>query len=337
MRAFEVQGAFGLDHLVLVERPAPEPGPGEVRIALRAASLNYRDLLMIEGRYNPRQPLPFVPCSDGAGEVVALGPGAQRFQVGDRVTPTFAPPWIAGEPTRERIRATLGGPLDGMLAEEIVLSEQGCAAIPQHLSYEEASTLPCAAVTAWNALFTEGGVEPGHTVLVQGTGGVSIFALQLARLAGARVIVTSGSDEKLARARDLGAWETINYRTTPKWGAVAKEVTGGRGVDLVLEVGGAGTLAQSLAAVRFGGTIALIGVLAGGAAELSIVPIFMQRVRVQGILAGDRESFEAMNRAIAAHGLHPVVDRVFPWTEARAALDHMAAGKHLGKIVLKIE
>ncbi len=336
MRAFEVQGAFGLDHLVLAERPAREPGRGEVRVALSAVSLNYRDWLMVEGRYNPRQPLPFIPCSDGAGEVVAVGPGVTRFAIGDRVTPTFAPPWVAGEPTRERVRATLGGPLDGTLAEEIVISEEGCVAIPENLSYEEASTLPCAAVTAWNALFTEGGVEPGHIVLVQGTGGVSIFALQLARLAGALVIVTSGSDEKLARARELGAWETINYRSTPKWGAVAKELTGGRGVDVVLEVGGAGTLAQSLAAIRFGGTIALIGVLAGGAAELSIVPIFMQRVRVQGILAGDRESFEAMNRAIAAHDLRPVVDRVFPWTEARAALEHMAAGRHFGKIVLAI-
>ncbi len=337
MRAFEVQGAFGLDHLVLTERPQVEPGPGQVRVAIRAVSLNYRDLMMIQGLYNPRQPLPFIPCSDGAGEVVAVGPGVERFELGDRVMPIFAPPWIAGEPSREKVRATLGGPLDGTLAQEIVLSEQGCVAIPEHLSYEEASTLPCAAVTAWNALSTEGRVQPGETVVVQGTGGVSIFALQLAQLAGARVIVTSGSDEKLDRARALGAWETINYRSTPKWGVRVKELTEGRGADLVLEVGGAGTLAQSLAAVRFGGTIALIGVLAGGAAELSIVPIFMQRVRLQGILVGDRESFEAMNRALSAQGLRPVVDSALPWTEARAALDRMAAGKHFGKIVLQVD
>lgn len=332
-QAYEI-GAFGLENLRLVERPALPVGPGQVRLALAAVSLNYRDLMTVLGTYNPRQKLPLIPCSDGAGTVVEVGAGVTRFKVGDRALPIFAQRYIAGEPTRERVRSTLGGPLDGTLASEIVLSEEGLVATPASLSDEEASTLACAGLTAWSAIVTEGGVKAGDTVLVQGTGGVSIFALAFARMVGARVIVTSGSDEKLARARKLGACETINYRTTPSWGARAKELTGGRGVDLVVEVGGAGTLAQSLAAIRFGGTIALIGVLAGGAAELSIIPIFMQKVRIQGVLVGDRDAFEAMHRAIEANGLKPVIDRTFPWPEARAAFDHLAAGRHLGKVVV---
>ncbi|HYG65056.1 MAG TPA: NAD(P)-dependent alcohol dehydrogenase, partial [Thermoanaerobaculia bacterium] len=240
----------------------------------------------------------------------------------------------AGAPTRDKIRSTLGGPLDGMLAERVVLSEEGVVRTPEHLSDEEAATLPCAAVTAWNALVTEGRVAAGETVLVQGTGGVSLFALQLAKLLGARVIATSSSDDKLARARELGADEGINYKDVPDWGARAKELTGGEGVDLVVEVGGAGTLQQSLRAVRIGGRVALIGNLAGTSAEVPLTLIFMQRVNVYGILVGDRESFEAMNRAIAAHRLRPVVDRVFPLDDTRAAFEHMAAGRHFGKIVI---
>jgi NADPH:quinone reductase-like Zn-dependent oxidoreductase len=336
MRAVEIRGGFGLDNLAVVERPDPRPGPGQVLVRLRAASLNYRDLLTVEGKYNPKQKLPLIPGSDGAGEVVAVGEGVTRVRPGDRVCTIFAQKWIAGRPTRERLRSTLGGPLDGTLAELAVLDQEGVVRTPDHLTDEEAATLPCAAVTAWSALVTEGAITAGDTVLVQGTGGVSLFALQLAKLLGARLIATSSRDEKLARAREMGADETINYREVPAWGVRARELTGGEGVDHVVEVGGAGTLQQSLLAVRFGGTISLIGNLAGTKSELLLTHIFMQKIRVQGILVGDRESFEAMNRAIALHRLRPVIDRAFPLEEAAAAFSHMAAGEHFGKIVIRI-
>ncbi|MBW8877018.1 MAG: NAD(P)-dependent alcohol dehydrogenase [Acidobacteria bacterium] len=332
MRAVEIRG-FSLDQMAIVERPDPAPGPGQALVRLRAASLNFRDLLTVQGKYNPKLKLPLIPCSDGAGEVVAIGDGVTRVRPGDRVCAIFAQRWIAGEPTRERLRSTLGGPLDGTLTELAVFDQEGLVKVPDHLTDEEAATLPCAAVTAWTALQ---GITAGDTVLLQGTGGVSIFALQLARLLGARVIITSSSDEKLARARELGAAEGINYRETPDWAARVKELAGGAGVDLVVEVGGAGTLKQSLQSVRMGGTIALLGVLAGNTAEISLPLIFMQNVRVQGILVGPRESFEAMNRAIALHQLHPVIDRVFPLEDVRAAFEHMGAGGHFGKIVVRI-
>ncbi len=333
MKAVELR-AWGVENLVLAERPEPRAGAGQALVRMRAASLNYRDLLMVRGEYNPKQRLPLVPCSDGCGEVVAVGEGVTRAAVGDRVCPTFHQRWIAGEPTRELLRGTLGGPLDGTLAELMVVDEQGLVRPPEHLSDEEAATLPCAALTAWNALVTEGRVTAADTVLVQGTGGVSIFALQLAVLSGARVIVTSSRDEKLARARELGAWEAINYREQPGWGARAAELTGGRGVDLVVEVGGAGTLEQSLRAVRPGGTIALIGVLSGATTELRLNSVLMRKIRVQGIIVGPRESFEAMNRAVAHRRLRPVVDRVFPLAEVRAAFDHLASGRHFGKVCI---
>ena len=335
MRAVEIRGAFGLDNLVLTERPDPRPGFGQVLLRMRAASLNYRDLLMVQGKYNPKQKLPLIPCSDGVGEVVELGEGVSRVRVRDRVCPIFAQQWLAGEPTREKARSTLGGPLDGTLAELMAVDQEGLVKVPDHLTDEEAASLPCAAVTAWNALMA-GGVKAGDTVLVQGTGGVSLFALQFAKALGARVIATSSSDRKLDRVREMGAAETINYRETPDWGARAKELTGGVGVDLVVEVGGAGTLDQSLRAVRFGGAISLIGNLAGIDAQVRLTLIFMQHVRMLGIFVGSRESFEAMNRAIAVHGLRPVVDRVFPLEEARAAFELMGAGGHFGKICIRI-
>jgi NADPH:quinone reductase-like Zn-dependent oxidoreductase len=336
VRAVEIRGGFGLANLALTERPEPRPGPGQALVRLRAAALNYRDLLTAEGKYNPKQKLPLVLCSDGAGEVVEVGSGVARVAPGDRVSPIFAQRWIAGVPTREKLRSTLGGPLDGTLAELAVFDQEGLVKIPEHLSDEEAATLPCAAVTAWSALVTEGGVTAGDTVLVQGTGGVSLFALQIAKLLGARVIATSSRDDKLARARELGADEGINYKEIPEWGTRAKELTGGAGVDHVVEVGGAGTLQQSLRAVRIGGTISLIGNLAGTKTELLLTQIFMQKIRVNGILVGHREGFEAMNRAVAFHRLRPVIDRIFPLEEARAAFDHMAAGDHFGKIVIRI-
>jgi NADPH:quinone reductase-like Zn-dependent oxidoreductase len=335
MRAIELAGGFGLDKLSLVERPDPLPGPGQVLVRVRAAALNYRDLLTVNGHYNRRQPLPLVPCSDAAGEVAAVGEGVSRVRPGDRVCSLFAQRWIAGPPSAEKLRWTLGGALDGVLAERVVLSAEGVVATPPHLSDEEAATLPCAALTAWSALVDEGSVRAGDTVVAQGTGGVSIFGLQLARLLGARVIITSSSDEKLARARALGAAEGVNYRAMPEWGDRVKELTAG-GADLVLEVGGAGTFAQSLRAVRPGGQVSLIGNLTGTATEVVLTSILMRRVRVQGILVGSRESFEAMNRAIALHRLRPVIDRVFPLAEARAAFEHMAAARHFGKIVIRL-
>lgn len=335
MRAIEIQTQFGLDHLVQVDRPLPEPGPRQILLRMRAVALNYRDLLTVAGEYNPKQPLPLIPCSDGVGEVTAVGDGVERVSEGDRVIPIFAQSWISGAPTRARLRSTLGGPLDGTLAEYVLLHEDGVVHAPNHLEDEEAASLPCSAVTAWNALVGENPVKAGDTVLVQGTGGVSIFALQLAQLLGARVVVTSSSDEKIERVRDLGAWETINYRENPEWGKDARRLTGGEGVDRVVEVGGAETLAQSLSAVAIGGQISLVGNLSGGVLQLNIIPIFMRQVRLQGILVGHRESLEQMNRAIDAHAMRPVIDRVFPVSETRQAFEYMKAGRHFGKICIR--
>lgn len=335
MRACQIQGSFGVEHLGWVERPDPTPGAGEVVVQMRAASLNYRDLLMITGKYNPRQPLPLVPLSDGVGEVIAVGQGVSRVRVGERVAAIFAQTWLDGAPNREALKSTLGGPRDGVLAEQIVLSEHGVVRVPSHLTDVQAATLPCAAVTAWRGLVEQGGVKPGETVLVQGTGGVSIFALQFALLAGARVIVTSSDDAKLERARTLGAWATINYRSVPAWGKRALELTGGAGVDHVIEVGGTGTLAQSMVAVRPGGHISVIGILGGATSEVNLLPILMQNLRLLGVVVGSRANFEAMNRAIEAHRLVPVVDRVLPWTDVHGALAHLASGQHFGKVCLQ--
>jgi NADPH:quinone reductase-like Zn-dependent oxidoreductase len=335
VRAWQLQERFGLDRLRLVELPDPRPGHGELLLRLRAVSLNYRDLMMVEGRYNPRQRLPLVPCSDGAGEVVGVGEGVSGWQPGERACPIFAPGWLAGEPDRERLRGTLGGPLDGTLRELMTVRAEAVVRPPPHLDDVEASTLPCAAVTAWSALVRQGGLRAGQSVLVLGTGGVALFALQVARLHGARVLVTSSSDEKLARARALGADAGVNYRAEPAWGKRIRELTG-EGVDHVVEVGGAGTLAESMRAVRAGGTIHLIGVLASGEAPLSIVPVFMSQLRVQGVLVGPREAFEQLVRAFALHEVRPVVDRVFPFEETPAAFAHLASGAHFGKICLRV-
>lgn len=335
MRAVVIEGAFGVENLRVVERPDPTPAPREVVVRLRAASLNYRDLLVVLGQYNPRQPLPLVPLSDGVGDVVAIGDGVKRFSIGDRVSPIFATAWLAGAPTAAVLRTTLGSPNDGVLREQISLHEDALVRVPEHLTDAEAATLPCAGVTAWCALFTEGRVEPGQTVLVQGTGGVSLFALSLAKLAGAEVIVTSSSDEKLERAKALGADFTINYRSTPEWGKAARARSPG-GVDHVVDVGGATTLEQSLRAVRVGGTVSVIGVLGGAAAPINVLPILMQQVRLQGVIVGPRDAFESMNRAIAKHALRPVVDRTFAMEELGEALRHMQRGAHFGKLVLSI-
>jgi NADPH:quinone reductase-like Zn-dependent oxidoreductase len=335
MKAFRLHEFTGPDGLKLEEIPDPMPGPGQVLIRLRAAALNYRDLLVVKGAYNPKLRLPFVPLSDGAGEVIALGAGARRFRVGERVVVPFMPGWLEGAPDEEKARSALGGGGNGLLAEQIVLPEQALLPIPAHLSFEEAATLPCAGVTAWNAVVANGGVKPGDTVLVQGTGGVSLFALQFARLAGARVIATSSSDRKLAKALELGASEGINYKTTPDWDKRARELTGGRGVDQIIEVGGAGTLPRSMRAVRIGGYIACIGVLSG-TGDVNPTPILMKTIRVQGIFVGSRSMFEDMNRAIEISQLRPIIDRVFPFEEAALALKHLESGAHFGKLVVQI-
>jgi NADPH:quinone reductase-like Zn-dependent oxidoreductase len=333
MKAFELTG-FGIDKLALAERPMPSPGHGQALIKMRAWSLNFRDLLMARGLYNPRLKFPFLTLSDGVGEVVEVGPGVTRVKPGDRVAGAFMQGWTEGGLDDAKAQTALGGEIPGLAAEYAVLDQAGLVHVPVHLSDEEAATLPCAAVTAWNGLVTSGGVKAGETVLVQGTGGVSLFALQFAKLHGARIIATSSSDEKLQRVRALGADETINYKTTPEWGRAAKAMTGGRGVDHVIEVGGTGTLAQSLQAVRAGGHISLIGVLAGGTFD-NPIPILLRNIRVQGIFVGSRAMFEDMNRAIAMHSLRPVVDRVFPFTDYPNALAHLESGAHFGKVVLK--
>jgi NADPH:quinone reductase-like Zn-dependent oxidoreductase len=335
MRAYEIQGGFGIEALTLTERPEPKPGPGQILLKLRAWSLNYRDLLVIKGAYNPKLRLPMIPLSDGVGEVAVVGEGVTRVKPGERVAGIFMQKWLEGEVNEAAGKSALGGALPGLLSEYAVLQEDGVVQIPAHLTDEEAATLPCAAVTAWHALVTEGRISSGQTVLIQGTGGVSLFALQFARLAGARVIATSSSDQKLERVRSLGASEGINYRSTPAWEERVRELTGGVGVDHIVEVGGAGTLGKSLRAVKMGGQISLIGILAG-VGEVNPLPVLMKNVRLQGIFVGSREMFEAMNRAIVLHQLRPVVDRVFGFADIKDALRHMESGAHFGKICVRI-
>lgn len=334
MKAYRVEEQFGIDSIVEADVAPEALVPGSVRLKMKAATLNYRDLLMVTGRYNPKQPLPLVPLSDGVGEVVEIGEGVSRVQVGDRVCPLFARGWLAGEMEPEVRKRTHGGPLDGTLREEMVIDEASLVHVPAHLSDAMAASLPCAAVTAWSALVTSGQIRAGDDVLLLGTGGVSIMALQLAKALGARVIVTSSSDEKLARAKALGADALVNYRDDPQWGKTVRELTNGRGVDHVVEVGGVGTLAQSLRAVRLNGTVSLIGVLAGTQANTSLLPVLMGNVRIQGVFVGHRQSFEAMNRCIEVHRIEPVVSETFPVSEVRDALRWMERGEHFGKIAL---
>ena len=309
------------------------PAMGKFLVKIRAASVNYRDLLMISGKYSRNLPLPLIPFSDGAGEIVEIGDGVSRWKAGDRVAGIFFQEWLGGKITETAARSALGGAIEGVLAEFVVFHDDGLVAIPKHLSYEEGATLPCAAVTAWNAL-TSGGLTCGQSVLTLGTGGVSTFALQFAKAAGARIIATSSSDEKLGRAMNMGASDGINFKNVPEWEERVVELTEGTGVDLVVEVGGAGTLGKSLRAVRVGGHISLIGVLSGQSGEVNPLPATMKSVRIQGIFVGSREMFEAMNRAVTVHQIRPVIDRVFPFTEAKEALHHMQSAAHFGKVVI---
>lgn len=336
MRVWELTEGSATDWpLQLATRPDPYAGPGEVVLRPRAVALNYRDLVVARGGYGGRVPAGAVPCSDAAGDIVECGPDVRDLRVGDRVTSVFAPDWVAGAPTRASLRATLGaGQGPGVLAEYVVLPAHAVLPAPEYLAPEEAATLPCAALTAWHALFEDFACGPGTVVLTLGSGGVSLFAAQFAVHAGATVIGTSGQPAKLARLENLGVSATINYRTEPAWGERVRALTPGQeGVDLVVEVGGQGTLEQSLRAVRPGGTVALIGTVAGRA-EVSLAPLFLRNIRLQGVLVGARDMFVRMNESLTRWQLRPVVDRVFRFEEAPAAFTYLASGAHVGKVVV---
>ena len=336
MRVFQVEGAWSMENVRISTRPDPHPGAGQVRLRIKASALNYRDLLVPSRGYGSRmKSLPLIMLGDGLGVVDSVGEGVTRVNTGDRVCPLFFQSWMSGEPNQKRLSLSLGSELDGTMAEFMVLSEEGVALAPAHLDDVEAASLPAAAVTAWRALVTEGRVKPGDRVLIQGTGGVSLFALQFAKMLGALVIVTSSSDEKLARAQAMGADETINYHLVPEWGKRAREIASGDGVDHVVEVGGQGTMPQSLRAVRAGGTISMIGVLSGGTMNVPLGQIVTRHVRLQGITVGSGDDFARMAKAMGQHKLRPVISRVFAFEELRLALDYMASGKHFGKICIK--
>ena len=337
MRAYQSpKGGAGIEALTLVERPDPKPAYRQILVKIRACSLNFRDLGIVRGSYRMPVRDNFIPLSDGAGEVIEAGPGVTRFKVGDRVAGNFFQRWPGGEPAADTHTSALGGGIDGMLADYAVLEEDGAVKIPPHLSLEEGATLPCAAVTVWHAMVEHAKLKAGDCILLQGTGGVSLFGLQFARMMGIRAIITSSSDEKLKRAKTLGAAFGINYKTTPDWEKAAMEFTGGIGVDHVVEVGGAATLTRSFHALRAGGKITLIGGLSGGATELNPGLIFSRRANVQGISVGSTQMFMAMNRAIEANAIKPVIDKVFAFADAPAAYQHMASGAHFGKIVIQI-
>jgi NADPH:quinone reductase-like Zn-dependent oxidoreductase len=337
MRAYELpKGGAGFDALVEVDRPTPKPLYRQVLVKVAACSLNFRDLGIVRGTYRAPVRENLIPLSDGAGEVVEIGPGVTRVKVGDKVAGAFFQRWIGGDAGPNAHASALGGGIDGMLAEYVVLEEEGAVRIPAHLSIEEGATLPCAAVTAWEAMMHHGKLIAGQTVLLQGTGGVSVFGLQFAHAMGITAIVTSSSDDKLARAKALGAAHGINYKTTLEWDKAAIALNSGRGVDQVLEVGGANTLTLSFGAIRVGGKVTMIGGLSGGAQELNPGLIFSKRANVQGISVGSVQTFEAMNAAITANKIKPVIDRVFGFDETKAAYRHMASGAHFGKIVIRV-
>ena len=336
MKVFQIQDDWGMEHLRLATRPDPRPGPGQVLLRMKAASLNYRDLVVpMRGYGSFTGNLPLIPLSDGVGEVVETGAGVTRAKVGDRLCPLFSQGWISGEPSIERLKQSLGGPLDGTMAEYMVVPEEGVVKVPALLTDEQAASLPCAALTAWSAIVTHDNLGPGSRVLVQGTGGVALFALQFAKLRGAHVTVISSSDEKIARAKTLGADAAINYVKTPEWYKATREITAGHGYDHILELGGEKTLPQSLRCIRPGGTLSMIGVLSGAMLSAPLGLVVTRQVRLQGITVGHRDGFEAMVRAIDQHQLQPVTDKVFPFDQLKEAMAYLKSGAHFGKICIR--
>ena len=334
--ALRLTTTFGIDHLTYDTLAIPDLAPDEVLVAIRAASLNYRDLMLVTGKYDPNVARPRIPCSDGAGEVLATGSAVTRFKPGDRVTASFFPNWTEGPPIYANQSSALGGSVDGTLTTHQLFPEHALLQIPDGLTYAEAATLPCAAVTAWNALVSTANIGPQDTVLLLGTGGVSIFGLQIAKLRGARTILTSSSDAKLDRARQLGADETINYAIHPDWDSEVRRLTSKHGVTHVLEVGGGGTLPLSLRSAAIGAQISIIGVLTGTQQPLDILPILLKSLRVQGIYVGSRHMLQQVAEIFAQTNTGPVIDRTFPFAEAKAAFHHLRAATHFGKLVIEI-
>lgn len=339
MRVIQIEGGWSFDHLVLAERAVPEPCAGQVLVRMHAASLNARDLIVpLRGYGRATGELPLIPVSDGAGTVAAVGENVSRVKIGDRVCPAYFQGWIGGEASAERFATSLGGPRDGVLADYVCLSEEGVVRIPDYLTFEEAATLPCAALTAWSAIVIHAQTQPGDHVLIQGTGGVALFALAFAKLHGAHVTVISSSDDKLHQVRRLGADATINYVANPEWSRLTRGITADRGgFDTIVELGGEATLAQSVKSIRVGGTVALIGVLSGLSPALPLGAIVTRQVRLQGVTVGHRDGFEAMLRAMAQHQVRPVIGKVFPFAEFRAALDETAKPSGLGKTIIRFD
>jgi len=339
MKAYQIQSYSSLDGLTRTEiAEPPAPGPGQIVVRVRAVSLNYRDLMILTGSYGGGNPPPgLIPLSDGAGEVLAVGDDISRVKPGDRVAGIFFQHWLDGGIEAVYHKSALGGAVNGMFAEYVTLSENSVVKLPEYLSFEEAASLPCAAVTAWNGLVEQGHLIAGETVLLLGTGGVSMFALQIAKMHGASVVITSSSDEKLTRAKTLGADETVNYKTTPDWEKAVWNLTNKRGVDHVVEVGGPGTFEKSLAAAKHGGRIAQIGVLSDPSAKISPLPILGKSLQINGIYVGSRAMFERLLTAFTVNQTRPIIDRVFPFAEAKAAYAHLQSGAHFGKIVMTID
>jgi NADPH:quinone reductase-like Zn-dependent oxidoreductase len=335
MRVFQIEGDWGMDHLRLSTRPDPRAAAGQVVVKMKASALNFRDLLVPDRGYGSHTGnLPLIPLSDGVGVVTEVGPGVRRVAVGDRVCPTYFQRWTQGEPDLERLTQSLGGPVDGTMAEYMCLSEEGVAKVPAYLSDVEAACLPCAALTAWSALVNYASTKPGDRVLVQGCGGVALFAVMFAKMLGAHVTVISSSDERIERVKRLGADAAVNYRAMPEWAKATREITGGRGYDLIVELGGEKTLPQSLRCIRPGGMVAMIGVLTGGAMTASLGLVVTRQVRLQGVTVGHRDGFEAMVRAIEQHRPKPMVDRVFAFEELKEAMAYLKSGAQFGKVCI---
>jgi NADPH:quinone reductase-like Zn-dependent oxidoreductase len=336
MKAYKLFPEEGLQALKITEQRSRAVGATEVKVRVRAVSLNYRDLMVAKGAKKANRQNPLTPVSDGAGEVIEVGANVKAFTLGDRVMASFFPTWLDGPLSDYHHANALGGGTDGMLSEEVVLDQSAWLKIPEHLSFEQASTLPCAGLTAYHALFEAAALRPGDTVLLQGTGGVSIMALQIAKAAGATVLMTSSSAEKAARAKALGASEVFDYKQNLTWGEAAKAWTKGRGVDIAVEVGGPGTFDQTVASLRYGGTMSLLGVLTGTRGEVNTYAIFYKALRVLGVYVGSIDMFEKFNRALVSNKIEPVIDKIFAFDQAKEAYEYLASGNHFGKIVVRV-